>query len=112
MVRLIKKKGIIILTFPFSFDTYYPNVYVHEESDELISNFNYIAQSFSENEIEKWKSKNSLIELDRQYFKGWTGKYWRTGNRLTFPKIVNVEKEANGACICLSKKNRQNRNLF
>ena len=104
MVRLLKPNGVLILTFPYSSEAYCPNVYKLPESDELSSSFQYIAQSFSDEIINEWEKKFNL-QIDAQsYFRGWTGKHWRCGERLKFPEIVDEAKTANGICLALVKK--------
>ena len=104
MVSLLKKDGLLILTFPFSDYEYISNVYELQESDKASSKFSYIAQSFSEKEILEWKNKYGLLEVNREYIKGWSGKYWRCGDRVSFPNVTDNKKEADAACFAFIKK--------
>jgi 2-polyprenyl-3-methyl-5-hydroxy-6-metoxy-1,4-benzoquinol methylase len=97
--KLVKPGGFIILTFPYTHDKFCENVYALEESDPLSKTFRYICHSFSENEIAQWCADHDLEVVDRKYIQGWTGKFWRTGERIAFPKVINTKEEANCACF-------------
>ena len=57
-----------------------------------------------------WSYKITNYGLAK-YIKGWTGKFWRTGDRLLFP-LIDVEKEeANCICILLSCCKKQKTHL-
>ena len=104
MVRLLKPSGILILSFPFS-ATFCENVYSLPESDVVSKSFPYIAASFSNNEINHWISSFGLVELNRTYFRGWTGNFWRSGKRINFPCEVSSDnaETANGLCVAFKK---------
>ena len=103
MVRLLKPKGLLLLTFPYSSCTYCPNVYELQDSDKFSSSFNYIAQSFNDETINNWTKKFNLRRDDQSYFRGWTGQYWRCGERIKFPELVADKNIANGICLALVK---------
>lgn len=105
MVNRLKKNGILIMTFPYSHDSYCDNVYQLDEADDIAKGFRYIGQSFSDNEIKMLCDKYGLSVIDTQFAKGWSGKYWRTGERYDFPVKVSSANEANMGCFLFKKAN-------
>jgi len=104
LCNAVKPGGIIIVTCPYTHNEYYNNVYKHPDSDKLSDNFKYIAQSFSDMEVNGFVNNNPVSILKRIYFKGWEGKFWRTGNRIDFPIKVDNKEEANGICLAFRKQ--------
>lgn len=104
MVKLLKNDGLLIMTFPYSDDIYCDNIYKLDDADSISKKFRYIGQSFSKKEIEQFCSSNDLEVISTQFAKGWSGKFWRTGQRYSFPKKVSNAKDANVGCF-LFKKN-------
>lgn len=104
MARLLKPSGILILTFPYSTD-FCENVYSLPGSDLVSKSFSYIAASFSDDEINHWTSSFGLVEINRSYYRGWTGNYWRSGKRINFPSEVSADNAeiANGLCVAFKK---------
>lgn len=99
MVSLLAPTGTLILTFPYSSLEYSANVYARHDADELSAHFQYIAQSFSDANIAAWVHKHNLVETRRWYLQGWTGKFWRTGDRITWPHRVENSQDANAVCL-------------
>lgn len=105
MVEKLNDNGILIMTFPYSYDSYCENIYKLQEADDLSKKFRYIGQSFSSKEIELFCKENNLEILNTQFAKGWSGKYWRTGERYDFPIKVDNYQEANIGCFLFRKSN-------
>ena len=103
MTFLVKEGGIVILTFPWASDGYIPNVYDLPESDIMSKKFQYIAQSFDDECLRKWKKTLPIEEIERKYIRAWEGKYWRCGKRIHYPYYVDDEKKANALCITFKK---------
>lgn len=99
MVSLLSPTGTLILTFPYSSLEYSENVYARSDADKLSAHFRYIAQSFSDANIATWAAKHDLLETRRWYLKGWTGRFWRTGDRVTWPHRVENPLDANAVCL-------------
>jgi ubiquinone/menaquinone biosynthesis C-methylase UbiE len=77
MGRLVKLNGVVIMTFPFSRE-YIPNTVEGGYT-----------QSFSWREIKAMQEY--LPELfNIEYWKCWTGKHWRDGEREKYPLAVNI----------------------
>lgn len=103
MVDLLKDDGVLIITFPYSHNNYCENVYKLDEADEIAKKFRYIGQSFSKNEIDLFCKNNTLEIADTQFGKGWSGEYWRTGDRYDFPVKVDDPNESNIGCFLFNK---------
>jgi 2-polyprenyl-3-methyl-5-hydroxy-6-metoxy-1,4-benzoquinol methylase len=95
MARIVRPGGSIILTFPYTWDTFCENIYQLDDADDLSKKFKYIARSYNDDIIDSWVSQNTLSIIEVKMFKGWTGKYWRTGRRIPFPTIVSNKENAN-----------------
>lgn len=103
MAKKLKDNGILIMTFPYSYDNYCKNVYELPEADDIAKKFKFIGQSFSENEIKIFCKNFELELIDTKYAKGWSGKLWRTGDRYKFPIIVEHPRDANIGCFLFKK---------
>lgn len=103
MSRIVRTGGILILTFPYSHDEFCDNVYSLPDSDELSNTFRYIARSFSDENLDVFVRENTMTEVERVYIRGWEGKFWRTGNRINFPYVIDDKEEANAICVLLRK---------
>ena len=99
MGNLLKDNGILIISFPYTYDEYCDNVYRLDSADAISRGFKYIARSFSDNVIKDWEEKNNLKRLEIVLFRGWTGKFWRSGERIKVPEIGTNRDVANGICI-------------
>jgi len=107
MSKLLKDDGILLMTFPYSHNSYCENVYKLEDADDIAKKFRYIGQSFSSNEINQFCENNNLEIIDTQFAKGWSGEFWRVGQRYPFPIKTNNIEDANIGCF-LFKKSHEN----
>jgi len=105
MVELLNNDGILLITFPYSHNNYCKNVYKLDDADDIAKKFRYIGQSFSNHEIQEFCKSNNLEVIDTTFGKGWSGKYWRTGDRYAFPKKVDNIEDANIGCFLFKKIN-------
>ena len=72
-------------------------------SKTKVKAYNLNIKAKSENEIKLFCEKFRLEIIDTQFAKGWSGKYWRTGDRYNFPiKVENIEN-ANIGCFLFKK---------
>ena len=104
MVKKMKENGILVMTFPYTHDDYCENVYKLDDADRISKSFNFIGQSFSKEEIDDFCKDFNLNLVETQYIKGWSSKYWRTGQRYNFPRKVQTPMEANAGCFLFKKK--------
>ena len=103
MVSLLATGGTLLLTFPYSREEYSPNVYARFDSDALSKKFRYIAQSFCDEDLARWSDRHHLVETRREYLQGWSGKFWRTGDRIRWPRRLGDANGANAACVAFRK---------
>ncbi len=108
MVRILKRNGMLILSFPYSHDKFCENVYALQSSDSLSKTFKYIARSYCDAQIKEWCNEFNLEVTEKKYIRGWTGKFWRSGSRITFPYEVKSKEVANCLCLSLKKVSRKN----
>lgn len=103
MVERLNDSGVLIMTFPYSHGEYCDNVYKLENADDMAKQFRYIGHSFSTDEIQMFCNKYEIEVVETQFAKGWTGKFWRTGERIDFPIKVDNPNEANLGCFIFKK---------
>ena len=103
MSKLLNPNGLLIITFPSSKFDYVKNCYELNESSYGKGN-PYITQSFSTENIENWKNKFNLIELESEYWQFWTGKYWTCENQIIPPIKTDETGNYQIRCICLKKR--------
>lgn len=102
MSRLLKKGGVMILSFPYFYDEFCENVYALETADELSKRFRYIARSYSDKQLDDWCSANNLEIIRERFIRGWEGKFWRSGERISYPEVVD-KNAANYICVAFRK---------
>lgn len=92
MFSLLKPKGHLILTFPYTETQYVKNVYNLSGSSAYGKNKKYIGQSFSRDFLNRWiQNKGQIIE--QEYWQCWAGQYWTLGNQIIPPrKVTNIDK--------------------
>lgn len=104
MVRLTKPSGVLIFTFPYQPSDYCPDVYQLPEAKGNVVPGRYIAQSFNDAILDSWLNKYNLELQDTKYFRGWTGRYWKCGDRISHPYFVENKSTANGICITMKRR--------
>lgn len=102
MVRLLKKNGYLILTFPYNEKGYVKNVY------ELIGSSygrdsEYITQAFSRKEINRWIIEKKIEIVDQEYWRFWDGDHWTVGNHMIPPKKVSSLNKHQLTCILFKR---------
>lgn len=80
----------LILTFPYTEDSYCSNVY-EEELSAVTQKFTFKTQSFSRKNIDTWIKVNNLKIYDQHYWRYFSGKYWTCGDRLNKPIISSKD---------------------
>lgn len=97
MFGVLNQGGHLALTIPFHHTDYFWNIYEVSKPEKVAG----ICHQFSEEEVKKWLDRNRAILVEAGYYKAFTGKYWRGGERI---KPEKVEKEqAQLACFLMKK---------
>jgi 2-polyprenyl-3-methyl-5-hydroxy-6-metoxy-1,4-benzoquinol methylase len=103
MFSLLKPKGQLILTFPYSEKSYVRNVYELPGSS-YGKGAPYITQSYSRKELARWLDENHGIIVDQEYWQFWTGDHWTVGEQLIPPRSVTAADRHQLTCILIQKR--------
>ncbi len=102
MYRLLAPGGRLILTCPYTEDSYVENVYALPESS-VKEKFPFETQSFSRKEIDGWLQDVSFELVEQQYWQFFDGRCWTCGNRVVPPRLVGVAERHQLTCMLLRK---------
>jgi len=102
MFSLLKPKGHLILTCPYSERSYVRNVYELPGSS-YGKGEPYITQSFSRLELERWVRENNGTIIDQEYWQCWEGQHWTVGSQILPPKKVTANDKHQLTCIHMQK---------
>ena len=102
MFSLLKPGGHLIITFPYTENSYVKNVYELPGSS-YGQGATYITQSYSRNELKRWVEENHATIVDQEYWQLWQGDHWTVGNQIIPPKKVTAEDRHQLTCILLRK---------
>lgn len=101
MSNLLVPGGILILTVPYNKDFYHENIIKHPEA-----NYNrvpkYITQNYSRNELAEWLKVGHFEITEEEYYKAFTGQYWRFGERIPLTK-TSADEPHQMICLVLKK---------
>ena len=103
MFNLLNVYGYLIITFPYTENSYVKNVYKLAGSS-YNQNVPYICQSFSRNEINKWIQDNNGKIIDQEFWQFWDGEYWTVGKQVIPPIKVNSTDKHQISCILIQKR--------
>jgi len=102
MINYLKKKGHLILTFPYNEKRYIENVYDLDEAS-YGKDVQFICHVFSRNEIDNWLNLNNCRIIKQEYWQIFTGDYWTFGKPNYPPRIVDKNEKHHLTCILLQK---------
>lgn len=102
MFSLVKAKGHLILTFPYTDKRYVENVYELPGSS-YGKGVPYITQSYSRSELVRWLEENRGTILAQEYWQFWEGDHWTVGKQLIPPKRVTSEDKHQLTCVLIRK---------
>jgi len=88
MFHLLNPGGHLLLTFPYSENTYVPNAYELPDAgygkDEP-----YVCQVYSRRELSQWIEAARAKIVTQEYWQFFTGEFWTVGKRLSPPQRVD-----------------------
>lgn len=103
MLKLLNPHGYLILTFPYTENSYVRNVYDLPGST-YGQDAPYICQSYSRRELTKWIQDNNGKIIDQEFWRFWDGDYWTVGNQGIPPCKVTAKEKHQISCILIQKK--------
>lgn len=102
MFSLMKPDGHMVLTCPYTENSYIHNVYDLPDSS-YGQNAPYITQSFSRNELNRWLEKNNAEIVEQEYWQFWQGEHWTEGQQIIPPVKVGANEKHQITCLLLKK---------
>jgi len=102
MFRLLDREGYLILTFPYTENSYIENVYGLEGAS-YGQDLPYICQSYSRKELNKWFHDNDGRIVEQEYWQFWDGSYWTVGDQIIPPKRVGRRDRHQMSCLLIKK---------
>jgi len=103
MFKLLKNRGVLILTFPYNKKRYVENVYKLAKTG-YGKDFQYICQIFSRAEVDLWLSENPGKIIEQEYYEAYTGDLWTLGKRLYPVKKVSEDEKHHLTAILIQKE--------
>jgi len=97
MSRLLIPGGILILTIPYNKDFYHKNLVEHPEANYGRTP-KHITQNYSSAELSEWLSFGNFTIIEEEYYKAFTGEYWRFGKRIP---LVRATADDPHQMVCL-----------
>jgi SAM-dependent methyltransferase len=91
MFRLLKPRGHLLLTVPYSETRYLPNVYELPEAG-YGKEEPYVCQAYSRRELNEWIEAGRARVVTQEYWQFFTGEFWTVGERLSPPKRVDRDE--------------------
>jgi 2-polyprenyl-3-methyl-5-hydroxy-6-metoxy-1,4-benzoquinol methylase len=102
MFSLLKPKGHLILTCPYTEKSYVRNVYKLPGSS-YGQGAPYITQSYSRNELNRWVEANKVTIVEQEFWQYWDGEHWTIGKQIIPPKKVSAADEHQLTCVLFQK---------
>ena len=102
MVSLLRRGGYLVLSFPYSEETYIPNVYDLKNSS-YGQNAQYVTQAFSREELDFWCKDNKISIVEQEYWRFWEGPHWTVNKQIIPPEMTSASKSHQLTCILLKK---------
>ena len=102
MFSLLKPKGHLVLTCPYTEKGYVRNVYELAGSS-YGQGAPYITQSYSRNELNRWAEANKAAIVEQEFWQYWEGEHWTVGKQIIPPKKVSAADQHQLTCVLLQK---------
>ncbi len=98
MHRLLVTGGLLVVSVPYSHTKHIHNVFAEPYHPKGTTGF---TQSFSEVDVGRWRGMFDRT-LHMEFWKCWTGGFWRQGKRLPVPKTA-VAHQSDLVAFCVRK---------
>jgi SAM-dependent methyltransferase len=101
MISLLAQDGILILTCPYNYSEYSPDVY--KRPDAIYGqDAGYICRSYSEKQLCEWLALGLKVEK-RELWRLFSGPVWATGSRVAAERAESQETPHQLGCFVLRK---------
>jgi len=102
MFSLLNQDGHLVMTFPYSEESYVRNVYELPGSS-YGQGEPYITQSFSRTDLERWVQNNRGVIVEQEFWQFWEGDHWTVGRQVIPPKKVTPGDKHQLTCVHMRK---------
>ena len=102
MVQSLRAGGLLVMTFPYTHESYVENVYKLEGSDAP-PDVSFGAHSFSGLEVGLWEETFGLEKVEDEYWRFYAPGPWSVGNRLSPPERSSLGEPHQIACFAWRK---------
>lgn len=102
LLKLLKKDGHLVLTFPYNENFFIENVYKLPGAG-YGQNWPWICRVFSREQIDEWIETFNGKIIEQEFWQIFTGKYWTFGDMQYPPKQSNKEELHHLLCLLIQK---------
>ena len=102
MFSLLNPGGHLVLTFPYTEQSYVRNVYDLPGST-YGQDATYITQSYSRTQLDQWLRQNRAKIVEQEFWRFWDGDYWTVGKQLIPPRRVTRLDKHQLTCLLLRR---------
>ena len=103
MFELLNDEGHLVITCPYTDDSYHENVYEIPESNAYGRSIPFVCQSYSNRKVENWLKQNRGKIIEQEFWQCWSGKYWTTGDKINPPVRVEANQKHQLICLLIKK---------
>jgi SAM-dependent methyltransferase len=103
MLRLLSSNGHLVLTMPYTENTYVEDVYRLPDSNAYQKTIPFVCQSYSRNNINEWLENNNAVVVEQEYWRFWQGEFWSTGKQIIPPLKVASNERHQLTCLLIKK---------
>jgi 2-polyprenyl-3-methyl-5-hydroxy-6-metoxy-1,4-benzoquinol methylase len=102
MISLLKPKGYLVMSFPYSERSYVEDVYQLPGSS-YGKGAPYVTQSYSRSQLTQWLENSNARIVEQEYWQFWEGEHWTVGEQLIPPKNVTSDEKHQLTCVLIQK---------
>lgn len=103
MLGLLRLGGHLLLTFPYTEDSYVRSVYDLPGSTNVLER-SYITQSFSRANVDRWLEATPGARLiEQEYWRFWTGDHWTVGEKVLPPQRATADSSHQISCLHIQR---------
>jgi len=106
MFSLLEDNGHLVLTCPYTENSYIENVYDLENSSYGQDAY-YTTQSYSRVELDRWLATNGGKIVDQEYWQFWEGEHWTVDKQIIPPVKVTASEKHQLTCLLIQKCGEQ-----
>lgn len=102
MFKLLEPGGHLVITCPYTENSYVENVYDLPNSSYGKGN-PYITQSYCRKNLDRWLQENNATIVDQEFWRFWEGDHWTVGKQIIPPVKASADESHQHSCVLLRK---------